>query len=342
MKLLVTGGAGFIGSCFIIQRINANDIILNIDKLTYSGNLKNLECIEHNKNYEFIHGDIGDESLIKEILIRFDPDFIINFAAETHVDRSIENPDVFVSTNVLATSVLLRCVKEWWQKLCSKEKKDSFRFLHISTDEVYGSLSMKDTAFIENSPYEPNSPYASSKASSDHFVRAFHRTFGLPTLITHCSNNYGPRQFPEKLIPLTIFNAIHGKKISIYGTGSNIRDWIHVEDHCLALYEVLTRGKAGDLYNIGAHCERSNITIVNIICEYLDRVIPRPDGLSYKKQIVFVPDRLGHDLRYAIDNSKIEKELGWSPMYSFERGIEETIQWYLDNPLWIKSVKEKV
>lgn len=338
MKLLVTGGAGFIGSCFVLQRIKVGDVVLNLDKLTYSGNLMNLIEVQNHPNYSFVQGDIGDETLIRRLLKEFEPDAVVNFAAESHVDRSIVDPDAFVRTNVVGTSVMLRCVKDWWNEL-STERKALFRFHHISTDEVFGTLSMTDPAFTEKTPFAPNSPYSASKASSDHFVRAFHETFGLPTLITNCSNNYGPRQFPEKLIPLMTLNALQGKSLPIYGTGENIRDWLHVEDHCEAIYEVLTRGRVGETYNIGGRSERNNITIVHKICEILDRVMPRQDKESYTKQITFVKDRLGHDLRYAINCTKIEKELGWVPRYTFEQGIEETIQWYLDNPEWVKNVQ---
>ena len=337
-KLLVTGGAGFIGSCFVLQRIAAGDKILNLDKLTYSGNLMNLSEVSDNPNYSFVRGDIGDEGLINRLLREFEPDAVVNFAAESHVDRSIVDPDSFVRTNVMGTSVLLRCVKDWWLTL-SEEAKQAFRFHHISTDEVFGTLSMTDPAFTEETPFAPNSPYSASKASSDHFVRAFHETFGLPTVITNCSNNYGPRQFPEKLIPLVTLNAVQGKVLPIYGTGENIRDWLHVEDHCEAIYEVLTRGRIGETYNIGGRSERNNLTIVHSICEILDAVQPRNDGKSYKEQITFVKDRPGHDLRYAINCSKIEKELGWVPRHSFEEGLKETVMWYLSNDEWVRQVQ---
>ena len=337
-KLLVTGGAGFIGSCFVLQRIAAGDKILNLDKLTYSGNLMNLLEVSDNPNYTFVRGDIGDEGLINRLLREFEPDAVVNFAAESHVDRSIVDPDSFVRTNVMGTSVLLRCVKDWWMTL-SEEAKQAFRFHHISTDEVFGTLSMTDPAFTEETPFAPNSPYSASKASSDHFVRAFHETFGLPTVITNCSNNYGPRQFPEKLIPLVTLNAVQGKVLPIYGTGENIRDWLHVEDHCEAIYEVLTRGRIGETYNIGGRSERNNLTIVHSICEILDAVQPRNDGKSYKEQITFVKDRPGHDLRYAINCSKIEKELGWGPRHSFEEGLKETVMWYLSNDEWVRQVQ---
>lgn len=337
-KFLVTGGAGFIGSCFVLQRIGVGNTIINLDKLTYSGNLENLKDIQGDSNHIFIKGDIGNESLVRELLEEYQPDAVINFAAESHVDRSILDPDVFVKTNVLGTEVLLRVVKDWWKNL-DEEKKNKFRFHHISTDEVFGTLSMDDPAFTEETPFAPNSPYSASKASSDHFVRAYHETYGLPTVITNCSNNYGPRQFPEKLIPLMTLNALAGKPLPIYGTGENIRDWLHVEDHCDAIYEVLTKGRVGQTYNIGGRAERNNLFIVNKICEILDEIKPRSDGKSYKEQITFVKDRLGHDLRYAINCSKIEKELGWKPKHNFEDGLKETIQWYLDNEDWVKNIQ---
>ena len=336
-KILVTGGAGFIGSCFVLQRIANGDEVVNLDKLTYSGNLENLSEIQDSPRYKFVQGDIGDENLVRSILVNFKPDAVVNFAAETHVDRSILDPDVFVKTNVLGTEVLLRTIKKWWTDLPS-EQKSSFRFLHNSTDEVFGTLSFEDPAFTEETAYAPNSPYSASKASSDHFVRAFHETYGLPTLITNCSNNYGPRQFPEKLIPLITLNAIRGKNLPIYGRGENIRDWLHVEDHCKAVSLVLANGKIGETYNVGGRSERSNLFIVNKICSILDEIKPREDGKSYKEQIVFVKDRPGHDLRYAIDSSKIENELGWFPNHAFEEGLKETIEWYLGNTNWVENV----
>ncbi|WP_370747872.1 dTDP-glucose 4,6-dehydratase [Parasutterella sp.] len=335
---LVTGGAGFIGSCFVLQNVRVGNKVINLDKLTYSGNLENLDEIKNASNHVFIRGDIGDEQLVRKLLEKFQPDAVINFAAESHVDRSILDPDVFVKTNVLGTEVLLRVVKDWWKNL-DEEKKNKFRFHHISTDEVFGTLSMDDPAFTEETPFAPNSPYSASKASSDHFVRAYHETYGLPTVITNCSNNYGPRQFPEKLIPLMTLNALAGKPLPIYGTGENIRDWLHVEDHCDAIYEVLTKGRVGQTYNIGGRAERTNLFIVNKICEILDDIKPRSDGKSYKEQITFVKDRLGHDLRYAINCSKIEKELGWKPKHNFEDGLKETIQWYLNNEDWVKNIQ---
>lgn len=338
MTLLITGGAGFIGSCFVLQRVNAGDNVINLDKLTYSGNQENLDEIKNASNHVFVKGDIGDEGLVRKLLEEYKPDAIINFAAESHVDRSILDPDVFVKTNVLGTEILLRVVKDWWKNL-DEEKKNKFRFHHISTDEVFGTLSMDDPAFTEETPFAPNSPYSASKASSDHFVRAYHETYGLPTVITNCSNNYGPRQFPEKLIPLMTLNALAGKALPIYGSGENIRDWLHVEDHCDAIYEVLTKGRVGQTYNIGGRAERNNLFIVNKICEILDEIKPRSDGKSYKEQITFVKDRLGHDLRYAINCSKIEKEIGWKPKHNFENGLKETIQWYLNNEDWVKNIQ---
>lgn len=335
---LVTGGAGFIGSCFVLQNIKAGNKVINLDKLTYSGNLENLDQIKDDPNHVFVRGDIGDENLVRDLLEKYQPDAVINFAAESHVDRSILDPDIFVKTNVLGTEILLRVVKDWWKNL-GEEKKNKFRFHHISTDEVFGTLFMDDPAFTEETPFAPNSPYSASKASSDHFVRAYHETYGLPTVITNCSNNYGPRQFPEKLIPLMTLNALAGKPLPIYGTGENIRDWLHVEDHCDAIYEVLTKGRSGQTYNIGGRAERNNLFIVNKICEILDEIKPRSDCKSYKEQITFVKDRLGHDLRYAINCSKIEKELGWKPKHNFEDGLKETIQWYLNNEDWVKNIQ---
>lgn len=336
--LLVTGGAGFIGSCFVLKMIGKGLPVINLDKLTYSGNLENLKTVFSNPNHIFVKGDIGDSNLVRGLLEKYKPSAVVNFAAESHVDRSIVDPDIFVRTNVLGTEILLRTVTEWWANL-SIVKKDKFRFHHISTDEVFGTLKSSDPAFTEETPFAPNSPYSASKASSDHFVRAFNETYGLPTVITNCSNNYGPRQFPEKLIPLMTLNAVSGKKLPIYGTGENIRDWLHVEDHCEAIYEVLTKGKVGETYNIGGKSERTNLFIVNNICSILDEIRPREDGKSYKEQITYVKDRLGHDFRYAINCSKIERELGWTPRHTFEEGIKETIQWYLENPSWVESIK---
>lgn len=338
MKLLITGGAGFIGSNFILDRIEKGDKVLNLDKLTYSGNLDNLISVQDNENYSFIQGDIGDKILTQKILSEFRPDAVVNFAAETHVDRSVVDPESFVKTNVLGTSNLLLETLEYWKSL-SQEERTRFRFHHISTDEVYGSLGFKDSAFREDTPYAPNSPYSASKASSDHFVRAFHETYGLPTLISNCSNNYGPRQFPEKLIPLMILNAIEGKPLPIYGNGKNIRDWLHVSDHCGAISLMLERAMPGECYNVGGNSKKNNLEVVAAIINVLDQEMPRSDGKSYSEQIHFVKDRPGHDLRYAIDASKIKKDLGWTPKFNFDQGIRETVLWYLKNAEWVKNVK---
>lgn len=340
MKLLITGGAGFIGSNFILDRISKGDLILNLDKLTYSGNPDNLTSIQDNENYSFIRGDIGDRPLVRGILSNFRPDCIVNFAAETHVDRSVIDPESFVKTNVLGTSNLLLETLDYWRSLSSSKKKH-FRFHHISTDEVYGSLSFEEEPFTEKTAYSPNSPYSASKASSDHFVRAFHETYALPTLISNCSNNYGPRQFPEKLIPLVILNAIEGRPLPIYGSGKNVRDWLHVSDHCQAISLMLERAHAGECYNIGGNSEKSNLEVVNSIINVLDQEFPRPDKKSYSEQIHFVKDRPGHDLRYAIDATKIKKDLGWTPKVNFNQGIRETVLWYLNNKNWVKNVKNR-
>ena len=339
MKLLITGGAGFIGSNFILNRISQGDTVLNLDKLTYSGNLDNLSSVQEHKNYFFIRGDIGDKSLIRGILSEFRPDSIVNFAAETHVDRSVMDPESFVKTNVLGTSNLLLETLDYWKSLSLEERK-KFRFHHVSTDEVYGSLSFEAQAFREDTAYAPNSPYSASKASSDHFVRAFHETYGLPTLISNCSNNYGPRQFPEKLIPLMILNAIEGKPLPIYGNGKNIRDWLHVSDHCRAISLMLNKARPGECFNIGGDSEKNNLEVVAAIINVLDQKRPRSGGRSYSEQIHFVRDRPGHDLRYAIDATKIRNELGWTPRFTFEQGIRETVSWYLDNGDWVKNIKD--
>lgn len=336
---LVTGGSGFIGSFFVLKHVARGDRVINLDRLTYSANPLNTKSIEGNPAYTFVHGDIGDESLVRSLLETHQPDCIVNFAAETHVDRSIADPDAFVRTNVVATSVLLRTVKDWWTQLPEGPTRNDFRFLHISTDEVYGTLGKGDKAFTENTPFAPNSPYSASKASGDHFVRAFHETYALPTIIINCSNNYGLRQFPEKLIPLMTLTALAGKALPVYGTGENIRDWLHVEDHIAAIDRVLTSGKTGSRYNVGGHSERTNIAVVTKICEILDELSPRDDAKSYKEQITFVADRPGHDLRYAIDCSKIERELCWTPRRSFEEGLRETVRWYLENPEWVESIR---
>lgn len=339
-KILVTGGAGFIGSCFVAQQIEAGNNVLVLDKLTYAGQLVNLEPCLHSSKFSFVHGDIGDAEAVASCLKEFRPDAIVNFAAESHVDRSIHSAEDFVRTNVLGTEQLLRTTKDWWQELGSEAKKN-FRFLHISTDEVYGSLDNDSAPFTENSPYAPNSPYSASKASSDFFVRSYFKTYGLPTLISNCSNNYGPRQYPEKLIPLMVLNAVSNKPLPIYGTGLNIRDWIYIEDHCAALDLILSKGRIGESYNIGGECEKSNLEIVHSICEILDEVKPKSDGTSYSAQIKFVADRPGHDFRYAIDSTKVKNELGWTPRHCFSEALRKTVLWYLDNSEWTKQVMDE-
>ena len=337
--ILVTGGAGFIGANFVLDWLatpNAESII-NLDKLTYAGNLSNLKTLKNDSRHIFIHGDIADKALVKELLAKYCPRAIINFAAESHVDRSIHGPADFIQTNIVGTFNLLECAREYWGNLQSDEK-DRFRFHHVSTDEVYGSLSSTDPAFAETNPYEPNSPYSASKAASDHLVRAWFHTYGFPVVTTNCSNNYGPYHFPEKLIPLVILNAINGKALPVYGDGQQIRDWLYVSDHCSAIREVLSRGKLGETYNIGGWNEKANIDVVKTICAILNELRPRKDGKSYEEQISFVQDRPGHDRRYAIDASKVEKELGWRPMETFDTGIRKTVQWYLDNPEWVQGV----
>ena len=338
MRLLVTGGAGFIGSNYILRRTAKGDSILNLDKLTYSGNLENLASVKGNTNYSFVRGDIGDRALVNRILGEFKPQAIVNFAAETHVDRSVVDPNSFVQSNVVGTTNLLLESLDYWRSL-EEEKKRQFRFHHISTDEVYGTLGFEDAPFTEETAYSPNSPYSASKASSDHFVRAFHETYGLPTLISNCSNNYGPRQFPEKLIPLMILNAIEGKPLPIYGNGKNIRDWLHVNDHCDAISTILKKAVPGESYNVGGNCEKNNLEVVGAVVKILDKECPRSDGKSYSEQITFVKDRPGHDLRYAIDASKIKKELRWSPSFNFDQGIRDTVLWYLNNEEWVRNVK---
>lgn len=333
---LVTGGAGFIGSCYVLKARRAGIRIINLDKLTYSGNMGNLTSLSDDVDHIFVHGDIGNAELVAHLLAAYKPDAVVNFAAESHVDRSILDPDAFVRTNVLGTCSLLRTVKDWWKELPEPEKSH-FRFLHVSTDEVFGALQPTDPAFTETTPYSPNSPYSASKASSDHFVRAFHETYGLPTLITNCSNNYGPRQFPEKLIPLVMLNALAGKKLPVYGTGENIRDWLHVEDHCTAIMRVLDAGRTGESYNIGGHSERTNIAVVRTICTILDELAPAQT--NYADLITFVTDRPGHDFRYAIDCTKLEYELDWRPEHNFEEGLRETLQWYIDNADWVRHVQ---
>ena len=306
--------------------------------LTYSGNLENLASVKGNTNYSFVRGDIGDRALVNKILGEFKPQAIVNFAAETHVDRSVVDPNSFVQSNVVGTTNLLLESLDYWRSL-EEEKKRQFRFHHISTDEVYGTLGFEDAPFTEETAYSPNSPYSASKASSDHFVRAFHETYGLPTLISNCSNNYGPRQFPEKLIPLMILNAIEGKPLPIYGNGKNIRDWLHVNDHCDAISTILKKAVPGESYNVGGNCEKNNLEVVGAVVKILDKECPRSDGKSYSEQITFVKDRPGHDLRYAIDASKIKKELRWSPSFNFDQGIRDTVLWYLNNEEWVRNVK---
>lgn len=337
--ILVTGGAGFIGANFVLDWVYQHDeLIINIDKLTYAGNLNNLSSLQKDSRHIFIRGDIGDSSLILRILNEYRPRAVINFAAESHVDRSIHSPEAFIQTNIVGTFQLLEAVRAYWESLAASSRNE-FRFLHISTDEVYGSLSTADPAFTELNRYEPNSPYSASKASSDHLVRAYHHTYGLPVLTTNCSNNYGPYHFPEKLIPLMIINALAGKPLPIYGDGMQIRDWLYVKDHCSAIRRVLEAGVPGEVYNIGGWNEMPNIEIVRTICALLDEMRPKSDGTSYATQITFVKDRPGHDRRYAIDARKIERELDWKPVETFETGIRKTVQWYLDNQEWVTNVQ---
>ena len=337
--ILVTGGAGFIGGNFVLDWL-ANpraEGIVNLDKLTYAGNLATVDSLKHDSRHLFIHGDIGDKELVANLLKKHQPRAIINFAAESHVDRSIHGPAEFIETNILGAFNLLECAREYWSKL-DKTTQEQFRFHHVSTDEVYGSLSLTDPAFTETNPYEPNSPYSASKAASDHLVRAWFHTYDFPVVTTNCSNNYGPYHFPEKLIPLVILNALAGKPLPIYGDGQQIRDWLYVGDHCSAIREVLAKGKLGETYNIGGWNEKPNIEVVKTICQILDEFKPRSDGKSYGEQITFVKDRPGHDRRYAIDASKVERDLGWRPAETFDTGIRKTVQWYLDNPVWVEGV----
>tara|TARA_Y100000590_G_scaffold455325_1_gene603754 strand:- start:1814 stop:2863 length:1050 start_codon:yes stop_codon:yes gene_type:complete len=336
MKIFITGGCGFIGSNFILNNAKSlTNKILNLDKLTYAGNITNLISIKDSQNYHFIEGDICDKDIITKIFHDFQPDAVVHFAAESHVDRSIDEPSSFIQTNIVGTTVLLESALQYWQK----SQNSVFKFLHVSTDEVYGSLNDHDNSFTEDKPYKPNSPYSASKAGSDHLVRAWYQTYGLPTLITNCSNNYGPYQFPEKLIPLIIANCIDEKNLPLYGDGLNIRDWLYVDDHCNAINRVLNDGQIGQTYNIGGNNEMKNIDIVTMICEKLDEIKPRFNGKSYKKLITFVEDRPGHDYRYAIDISKIKKDLSWQPKHSFKKGIEKTIVWYLDNEDWWRKIQ---
>ena len=336
--ILITGGAGFIGANFVIDWLASNDEpVINLDKLTYAGNLNNLQTLQKDARHLFIQGDIGDKSLINHLLEKHSPRGVINFAAESHVDRSIHGPDEFIKTNVNGTFHLLEATRRYFDRLTSDEQS-AFRFLHVSTDEVYGSLGPDDASFTEESPYAPNSPYSASKAASDHLVRAYHHTYGLPVLTTNCSNNYGPFQFPEKLIPLTILNALAGEEIPLYGDGKNIRDWLYVGDHCAAIREILKRGRVGQVYNIGGRNELTNLDVVTAICRLLDELRPRSIG-RYEDLIHFVKDRPGHDRRYAINASKIVNELGWQPSEVFETGLRKTVKWYLGNQEWIDDVK---
>ena len=337
--ILVTGGAGFIGANFVLDWLSASDEpVVNLDKLTYAGNLHNLASVQNDARYQFVQGDIGDSELLQRLLAEHQPRAIINFAAESHVDRSIHGPEDFIQTNVVGTFRLLEAVRHYWQALSAIEK-EAFRFLHVSTDEVYGTLAPDAPAFTETHTTEPNSPYSASKAASDHLVRAWHHTYGLPVLTTNCSNNYGPLHFPEKLIPLMIVNALAGKNLPIYGDGMQVRDWLYVSDHCSAIRRVLEAGRLGETYNVGGWNEMPNIDIVNTVCALLDELRPRADGQSYAQQISYVTDRPGHDRRYAIDARKIESELGWRPAETFDTGIRKTVQWYLDNAEWVATVQ---
>ncbi len=339
MTILVTGGAGFIGSNFVQDWLaQCNEPVVNLDKLTYAGNLHNLTSLQGDARHIFIQGDIADASLVGALLQQHQPRAVLNFAAESHVDRSIHAPDAFIQTNVVGTFQLLEAVRSYFQPL-SQQQQHAFRFLHVSTDEVYGSLEKDEAAFTENHRYQPNSPYSASKAASDHLVRAYHHTYGLPVLTTNCSNNYGPYHFPEKLIPLMIVNAQAGKPLPVYGDGQQIRDWLYVKDHCSAIRRVLEAGQLGEVYNIGGWNEKPNLEIVHTICNLLDELRPRQDGASYRSQITYVSDRPGHDRRYAIDARKIEQQLQWKPAETFESGIRKTVQWYLDHPDWVAQVQ---
>ena len=338
MTILVTGAAGFIGSNFVLDWLAQSDEqVINLDNLTYAGNLENLASLDGDARHLFVKGDIGDFELVTKLLAEHHPRTVVNFAAESHVDRSIHGPEDFIQTNIVGTFRLLEAVRAYYGQL-EKTAKNEFRFLHVSTDEVYGSLATNDPAFTETHQYEPNSPYSASKAASDHLVRAYHHTYGLPVLTTNCSNNYGPYHFPEKLIPLVILNALAGKPLPIYGDGQQIRDWLYVKDHCSAIRRVLEAGKLGETYNVGGWNEKPNLDVVHTLCSILDELSPRADGKPYKEQITYVTDRPGHDRRYAIDATKIERELGWKPAETFESGIRKTVQWYLDNQAWVANV----
>jgi dTDP-glucose 4,6-dehydratase len=337
--ILVTGGAGFIGSNFVLAWLaGCDEPVINLDKLTYAGNPENLQSLQNDRRHHFIKGDICDSALVTALMAEHKPRAIIHFAAESHVDRSIHGPSEFITTNINGTFSLLEAARTYWSGLPQMDKA-AFRFLHVSTDEVYGSLGPSDSPFTETTAYAPNSPYSASKAASDHLVRAYHHTYGLPTLTTNCSNNYGPYHFPEKLIPLIIANARAGKPLPIYGDGRQVRDWLYVGDHCAAIRRVLEAGRTGETYNIGGWNEKANIEVVHTLCDILDQLEPKADGGSYRNQITFVADRPGHDRRYAIDARKIERELGWKPAETFESGIRKTVQWYLDHQDWVRSVQ---
>ena len=338
MTILVTGGAGFIGSNFVHAWLAQHDeVLVNLDKLTYAGNLRNLHALAGDSRHHFVQGDIGDTTLVSQLLATHQPRAVLHFAAESHVDRSIHGPMDFIQTNVVGTFQLLESVRAFWAGL-DDQAKQAFRFLHVSTDEVYGSLAADAPAFSETHPYEPNSPYSASKAASDHLVRAWHHTYGLPVLTTNCSNNYGPYHFPEKLIPLVIHNALAGKPLPIYGDGQQVRDWLYVEDHCKAIMRVLQDGRLGETYNVGGWNEKPNIEVVSTLCALLDELQPRADGQSYATQMTFVKDRPGHDRRYAIDARKLERELGWRPEETFETGLRKTVQWFLSHGDWVEEV----
>ncbi|KAB8043347.1 dTDP-glucose 4,6-dehydratase [Janthinobacterium aquaticum] len=339
MMILVTGGAGFIGANFVLDWLAKSDEpLVNLDVLTYAGNLDTLRTLDGDQRHVFVRGSIGDSELVTQLLTQYKPRAVINFAAESHVDRSIHGPEDFIQTNIVGTFHLLEAVRAYWGEL-EEDSRQNFRMLHVSTDEVYGSLTKDEPAFTETHRYEPNSPYSASKAASDHLVRAYHHTYGLPVLTTNCSNNYGPYHFPEKLIPLMIVNALAGKTLPVYGDGQQIRDWLYVKDHCSAIRRVLESGKLGEVYNVGGWNEKPNIEIVHTICALLDELRPRPDGASYRSQITYVTDRPGHDRRYAIDASKLQRELNWKPAETFETGIRKTVQWYLDNQDWVVNVQ---
>lgn len=338
MTILVTGGAGFIGSNFILNWLaNENESVINLDKLTYAGNLMNLQSLKNDARHLFVQGDINNNDLISGLLIEHQIRAVIHFAAESHVDRSIMGPGEFIQTNITGTFTLLEAARQYWNTLAEDNKQD-FRFIHISTDEVFGSLEKDAPAFTELNRYEPNSPYSASKAASDHLVRAYHETYGLPAIVTHCSNNYGPYHFPEKLIPLCIHHALVGKAIPVYGDGQQIRDWLHVSDHCSAIRRILNKGIPGDQYNIGGWNEKANIDVVTTICAALDQKKPRQDGKSYAEQITYVTDRLGHDRRYAVNASKLATELGWKPLHTFDSGMEQTVNWFLANQDWVDNI----